>query len=90
MFHEGPVAEEKPPRYTSFILRCWVDGQGEIRCRLVEVGSGISHPLRDLVALPALVKHLVSRWKPAGTYPPGDAETGDDPDAHPDLPSGSL
>ncbi|MBN1483686.1 MAG: hypothetical protein JXA37_03105 [Chloroflexia bacterium] len=58
-----PVSKEqvKPSRYTSFILRCWVDGQGKVGCRLVEVGSDISHPLRDLAALPELVKRLLAK-----------------------------
>lgn len=79
MFQDRPVAEEKPPQYASFILRCWLDGQGEIRCRLVEVGSGISHPLHDLAALPGLVKHLLSRWKPAS--PPHYADRDGDSQA---------
>jgi hypothetical protein len=46
------------PHYVSFILRCWTDRQGQLRARLIEVDSGVSHPMADLEALPSLVHRL--------------------------------
>ncbi|MCD6552832.1 MAG: hypothetical protein J7M16_02340 [Anaerolineae bacterium] len=45
--------------YASFILRCWTDGQGQLRARLTEVDSGVSHPVASLETLPDLVRRLM-------------------------------
>ena len=56
------MTKQSPPfRYISFILRCWTDGQGQLRARLIEAESGVSYPVADLEDLPALVRQLMAR-----------------------------
>ncbi len=52
-----------PSRYSSFILRCWTGG-GQVRARLIDVGSGASYPVTNLADLPKLVSGVLSRSLP--------------------------
>jgi hypothetical protein len=54
--HEEP----QPPRYASFILRCWTGDTGSMHARLIDVHSGVARPVSDLADLPALVRTLVA------------------------------
>ncbi len=50
--------------YASFILRCWQDSEDsgeQVRARLVDVNSGVSHPVSDLSQLPDLLGQLLRR-----------------------------
>jgi hypothetical protein len=64
--HTEPHAhtDEGQPRYTSFILRCRVDADGQVRVRLVDVRSGISCPIGDLDEVPATVRDLLAPVAP--------------------------
>lgn len=60
--HETALPEDMecaPPRYTSFILRCRVDADGQVRARLVDVRSGIICPVGDLEEVPEIVRGLL-------------------------------
>lgn len=46
--------------YTSFVLRCWLTGEGHIHARLIDVHSGRSYPLADLADLPERIRCLVA------------------------------
>jgi hypothetical protein len=46
-------------KHTSFVLRCWVGAQGEVRARLVDVGTGRRYPLRNLAKLPGLIEQAI-------------------------------
>ncbi len=46
--------------YTSFVLRCWIDGRGQVHAHLLVAHSGVSHLVNDLDSLPELVRRLVS------------------------------
>jgi hypothetical protein len=64
-----PAKDEQPEtvHYASFVLRCWIGGSGRIQARLIDVQSGISHPLASLADLPQQVQHLMA---PAIHSPP--------------------
>lgn len=47
------------PDYASFILRCWANKGQPVRVRLVDVNSGVSHPVADLNTLPDLLRRLI-------------------------------
>jgi len=49
------------PRYAAFVLRCSIDEQARIRGRLLDAGSGISHPFADLDAVPDLIRRLLDK-----------------------------
>jgi hypothetical protein len=53
-----------PSHHASYILRCWTGDLGQIRARLIDVHSGVTWPVADLVDLPALVKRLMDRVVP--------------------------
>ena len=63
--------ETVPPRYASFILRCWTSDAGQLRARMIDVRSGVSRPLADLAELPGLVRHLMAEALPD---PPNSTE----------------
>jgi hypothetical protein len=46
--------------HASFVLRCWIGSDGQIRARLIDVQSGISHPLASLADLPYQVQRLMA------------------------------
>jgi hypothetical protein len=46
-------------RYAAFVLRCSIDEQGKVRGRVLDAGSGVSHPFSELGDLPALIRRLV-------------------------------
>ena len=71
------------PPIVSFVLRCWADGAGHVRARLIDVSSGASHPIPDLAQLPALVARLIAGDEP-GT-PPAEAPAAP---ASPNCPPG--
>lgn len=60
------------PDYASFILRCWTNKQGQVRARLIDVHSGVSHPVTSLTTLPELIRGLVARDSP--TLLPNDVD----------------
>jgi hypothetical protein len=57
----------EPIQYASFILRCWTSGSGQIRARLIDAQSGISHPVADLADLPEQVRSLMARITPSAS-----------------------
>jgi hypothetical protein len=54
-------AEPHPAHYASFVLRCWRSDAGHFRARLIDVRSGVSHPVADPAELPGLVSRLVEQ-----------------------------
>jgi len=48
-------------RYAAFVLRCSIDEQGKVRGRVLDAGSGVSHPFADVDELPELIRRLVGR-----------------------------
>ena len=57
---EPPEGEEAPPpHYVSFILRCWMSADGQMRVRLIDVRSGVDRPLNDVAELPAMVCRIL-------------------------------
>jgi hypothetical protein len=68
----GEDEESFLPDYASFILRCWTNRQGRVRARLIDVHSGVSHPVASLAALPELVHRLVAKDLPS----PSPEDTG--------------
>jgi hypothetical protein len=61
--------EIEAPRYASFILRCWMGEEGQLRARLIDIRTGVGHVVGSLALLPDLVRRLVTN------APPPDAET---------------
>lgn len=59
--HTEPLegAEDAPPRYASFILRCRVGSGGQVYGRLFDVRSGTSCPIGDLDDLPGILRRLI-------------------------------
>jgi hypothetical protein len=51
--------DKAPSARNSFILRCWRNSLGELRARVVDVGTGVSYPLLNLAELPGLIEQLV-------------------------------
>ena len=58
---DDPSEKDDESRYAAFVLRCSVDEQGQIRGRVLDAGSGVSHPFSDLDDLPGLIRRLVDR-----------------------------
>ncbi len=56
-------------RHGSFVLRCWIDEEGGVRCRLIDARSGVSYPLAHLRDVPNVVQQLLLRTSapPNGT-----------------------
>ncbi len=48
-----------PNRRASFVLRCWIDAEGEVHTRLIDVHSGVSYPLAHQSDLPELIWRLL-------------------------------
>ena len=63
---DEPANLEPPtsPHHASYILRCWTGDLGQIRARLIDVHSGTTWPVADLVDLPGLVQRLMDRSTP--------------------------
>ena len=57
---QHPPDEQDRPHFASFVLRCWKGESGQVRARLLDVHSGVSHPLADLADLPGLVDRLLA------------------------------
>lgn len=60
----GRPADPEPrtsSHHASYILRCWTGDLGQIRARLIDVHSGVTWPVADLVDLPGLVQRLMAR-----------------------------
>ena len=51
--------EEAAPCHASFVVRCWISREQPMRIRLIDVNSGISHPVADLNSLPRLLLSLL-------------------------------
>ena len=51
--------EQDPSYYVSFMLRCWSGADAQIHARLIEVPSGISHPVANLSDLAGLLQDLL-------------------------------
>ncbi len=47
------------PCHASFIVRCWIGQEQQMRIRLIDVNSGISHPVANLDNLPKLLISLL-------------------------------
>lgn len=60
-------AEPDELRHASFVLRCWPDGDGGIRVRLIDARSGVSHPLARVSELPGLLQGILERLMPSGS-----------------------
>ena len=58
-------AEPYDLHHASFVLRCWRDGDGGIRLRLIDARSGVTYPLARLSELPGLLQGLLERLIPA-------------------------
>ena len=50
--------------HASFVLRCWIADEGQVRARLINVRSGISHAVAELSELPGLIGRLVQEGMP--------------------------
>lgn len=78
-------ASSTPP-HTSFVLRCWTDTDGGFRARLIDVLTGVGHPVAVLADLPPLIERLLARpQQPAAPGRRAGAEPRhrrDDDDAH--------
>ena len=51
--------------HASFVLRCWRDGDGGIRLRIIDARSGVTYPLARLSELPGLLQGILERLIPA-------------------------
>ena len=60
--------------HVSFVLRCWRDGDGGIRLRLIDARSGVTYPLARLSELPGLLQGILERLIPAVRQSEIDAE----------------
>jgi hypothetical protein len=58
-WHEIDRRQIRQLGHASFVLRCWVNSQGQIRAHLVDVRTGIAHPVADLAELPTLTRRLI-------------------------------
>lgn len=58
---DDPSDKDGVSRYAAFVLRCLVDEQGQVRGRVLDAGSGVSHSFADVDELPWLIRRLVSR-----------------------------
>jgi len=54
------------PSGASFVLRCWLTANGHARGYLLDVRSGVKHPVPDLAELPDLVRSLISMLAESG------------------------
>ena len=72
---DPPVDPKKTasPHHASYILRCWTGDLGQIRARLVDVHSGVTWPVPNLVDLPGLVQRLMVQ-----ATPDAEEQTADD------------
>lgn len=67
--------EDKPPvsassAHHTFILRCWVGEDQQVRCRLIEVTTGRSQLLGDLAGLvPLLQQRMFESSTPTEAQP---------------------
>lgn len=50
--------------HASFILRCWAAPGQPVRVRIVDVNTGVSHPVADLNTLPAFLRELIAEQPP--------------------------
>ena len=50
-----------PNHRASFVLRCWIDAEGEVRARLIDAHSGVDYPLARQSDLPGLIRRLLLR-----------------------------
>lgn len=50
--------------YATYILRCWTTRSEKLRVRLVDVSSGIEHPVHDVSVLPDLLRRLIAAQLP--------------------------
>ena len=57
----NPEKHRGQPHYAAFVLRCSIDERAQIRGRLLDAGSGLSHPFADLDALPDLIRRLLDK-----------------------------
>ena len=58
---DNPEKHRGKPPYAAFVLRCSIDDRAQIRGRLLDAESGISHPFADLDALPDLIRRLLDK-----------------------------
>lgn len=58
---DDPTEKDDESRYAAFVLRCSIDEQGKVRGRVLDAGSGVSHPFSDVDGLPELIRRLVDR-----------------------------
>lgn len=60
MQHERENQTEETVYRTSFILRCWHRANGEARFVLIDVHSGVAHPVAALAQLPAVLEKVLT------------------------------
>ena len=58
--HADYAENDVGPSASSFILRYWCTESGHTRGYLLDVRSGIRHPVPDLAELPELVRSLIA------------------------------
>jgi len=59
--HSDRAENDVSPPASSFILRYWCTESGHTRGYLLDVRSGIRHPVPDLADLPDLVRSLIAK-----------------------------
>lgn len=61
MMKEVPP-EHKPnlPGYFSFLLRCWMDDDGQVHARLIDIRTNAGYVVGNLTLLPDLLHRLVT------------------------------
>lgn len=58
--HQPPIDRDLDSNQRAgFILRCWMDGAGGVRARLIDVRTGVVHALAHLEDLPVLMRFLL-------------------------------
>jgi hypothetical protein len=58
------TADRGKEGYATYILRCWTTRSNKLRVRLVDVSSGIQHPVHDVSLLPDLLRRLIAAQLP--------------------------
>ena len=70
MFSAAEGHQIIPIYRTSFILRCWIGADEQVRILLINAQTGATYPIADLAELPAMLNSLI----PAGLCVPDQDE----------------